>query len=686
MSTVTKSPLLGRYQSGFSRVWLGVVAVALAAGIVVVAVVFSQSDSDSNEAGNATLEFFEIALGDLIQEDSLGGTLGSIQDDPIKTRIGGTVTSVPDPGEEIGSGETIFEIDNQPVVLLDGTTPAFRDIVMGEDAIAVQNTASGIVTWLPTRGDVLQQGDTIYEVNERPVVLLYGDTPMYRVLEEASITESAVLAQEDVELAQKYLDEIKEARDEAVAESQVQLDEAKFNYLNQLNGWFGDVVPDSHGEMSPDAIMDDWGTSFDAVFDIALAESKTPSDDVDTPWNESVVWVWMHLTPYPVLTGCDESSTKLEFRCPLAEITESWEARELAEEAHDELIDAQQVLVDGATSELDKSVESYTELTEDLIGDDIVQLQQSLVALGYASVGSFPQQGIFGPETTTAVMELQMDLGLEVDGSLDLNEAIFLPGAVQVTNMSSTLGARASGGSLLTVSTGSPAGGADIAQLESTLLDLGLVDKADGIYDSATYAAVQQFQHMMGMEQDGIIDLGEVVFLPGSVRITQQIATEGTLVGANSQIVGVSHSAKVVRLNLPANQQGLLAQNDEVTVELPDSTIVPAVVTYVAQTATVSQQGGATFEVFIELSDQTSTDGLDEAPVDVIVVSDSVENVMTVPVSVLLSLLEGGFAVEKDLGGGQIALVAVEVGFFGDNGMIEISSDQLSPGDRVVIP
>jgi len=252
--------------------------------------------------------------------------------------------------------------------------------------------------------------------------------------------------------------------------------------------------------------------------------------------------------------------------------------------------------------------------------------------------------------------------------------------------MSSTLGARASGGSLLTVSTGSPAGGADIAQLESTLLDLGLVDKADGIYDSATYAAVQQFQHMMGMEQDGIIDLGEVVFLPGSVRITQQIATEGTLVGANSQIVGVSHSAKVVRLNLPANQQGLLAQNDEVTVELPDSTIVPAVVTYVAQTATVSQQGGATFEVFIELSDQTSTDGLDEAPVDVIVVSDSVENVMTAPVSVLLSLLEGGFAVEKDLGGGQIALVAVEVGFFGDNGMIEISSDQLSPGDRVVIP
>ena len=78
--------------------------------------------------------------------------------------------------------------------------------------------------------------------------------------------------------------------------------------------------------------------------------------------------------------------------------------------------------------------------------------------------------------------------------------------------------------------------------------------------------------------------------------------------------------------------------------------------------------------------------GLDEAPVDVIVVSDSVDDVMAIPVSALVALLEGGYAVEKDTGGGDIQLVAVEVGFFGSNNMIAVISDQLQPGDRVVVP
>jgi multidrug efflux pump subunit AcrA (membrane-fusion protein) len=78
--------------------------------------------------------------------------------------------------------------------------------------------------------------------------------------------------------------------------------------------------------------------------------------------------------------------------------------------------------------------------------------------------------------------------------------------------------------------------------------------------------------------------------------------------------------------------------------------------------------------------------GLDEAPVDVIVVSDSIQDVMAIPVSALVALLEGGYAVEVDAGGGRLELVAVEVGFFGSDNMIAITSAGLEPGDRVVVP
>ncbi len=168
--------------------------------------------------------------------------------------------------------------------------------------------------------------------------------------------------------------------------------------------------------------------------------------------------------------------------------------------------------------------------------------------------------------------------------------------------------------------------------------------------------------------------------------MTNQLAFKSSGVSAGSPLLGISLSEKVVRFDLPANDQGLLAVGDAVTVEMPDQSPVPATVAFVAQTATAFENGPATFEVRIELDDPTVAAGLDEAPVDVIVVSDALEEVMAIPVSSLVALLEGGYAVEKETGGGDTQIVAVEVGFFGSNNMIAVISDQLQPGDQVVVP
>ena len=85
------------------------------------------------------------------------------------------------------------------------------------------------------------------------------------------------------------------------------------------------------------------------------------------------------------------------------------------------------------------------------------------------------------------------------------------------------------------------------------------------------------------------------------------------------------------------------------------------------------------------LDDPSLAGDLDEAPVEVLVVSDSVEGVMAVPVTALLALSEGGYAVEVGLADGSTALVAVEPGFFAD-GLVEVTSEQLQVGALVVIP
>jgi len=50
----------------------------------------------------------------------------------------------------------------------------------------VVNQAQGTVTWLPSLGQVISEGQVLYDTNGSPVVLLYGGTPAYRSLSEAA--------------------------------------------------------------------------------------------------------------------------------------------------------------------------------------------------------------------------------------------------------------------------------------------------------------------------------------------------------------------------------------------------------------------------------------------------------------------------------------------------------------------
>lgn len=162
---------------------------------------------------------------------------------------------------------------------------------------------------------------------------------------------------------------------------------------------------------------------------------------------------------------------------------------------------------------------------------------------------------------------------------------------------------------------------------------------------------------------------------------------------ASVNLIGASN--RIVRLFLPPADEGMLAVGDRVMVELPDSSTVPGTVVFVPQVPTASASGQASFHILVELADEDEIDAAkastladlpDETSVDVIFVSDAVTDVMAVPVTSLVALLEGGYAVEKKTSLGRVQLIPVEVGFFGSNNMIAITSDALQPGDQVVVP
>ena len=231
--------------------------------------------------------------------------------------------------------------------------------------------------------------------------------------------------------------------------------------------------------------------------------------------------------------------------------------------------------------------------------------------------------------------------------------------------------------------------GADVEQLEAALVALGYdpdeTVTVDQEFTANTESMVERWQQDIGASDDGVVNLGEVVFLPSAIRVTEVLAAPGSPVGNGTPILGTSAQETVVTVDLPAADQGTLVEGAAVTVVLPDNSTTSAVVTSVGTVATQVPGGDATFEVVVTLDDPSAAASLDEAPVDVEVVTDSREGVLAVPVTALIALAEGGYAVEVDQGSGQTTLVAVEPGFY-SGGMVEIDSPSLNPGDLVVVP
>lgn len=721
------------------RPWLRFVLVGFfVVATVIAAVVLLQENGSPTEAAEMDpLNFAEVVITDLIQEETFDGTLGSVEDDPVTTQLGGTITEIAAPGDTISQGEALYAIDDQPVVLLYGDLPAYRDIAIGEDTITVSSQLNGTITLVSEPGTVIQQGDVLFRVDDQPVVVIYGDQPAYRdmaivAIGDESVDESItvpnqlngtitwvaepgtviqqgeVLYRVDDQPVMALYGDQPAYRDlynslgataseasltaaqsdvtfaaQALAQAEVAYDPYRNKPDSNLNKAY-------YGAVWADAQM---------AYDAAVRQLNALTGSPDSPITGDDV---LQLEGALIALGYDNDGSLVADGTFTYETTQAVRAFQadagLEQDGRFDLGEivflpgpAQVLNIITAPGDPAGGAVMTVILGNPAIGSDVLQLQEGLIALGYDADATLVADGIFTPETAQAVLAFQAASGLEADGVVDFGEIVFLPGPAQVLERLAVPGDPAGGG-VVSIATGDPAYGIDILQLEGALVALGYDADgsliADGTYHLETAQAVLDFQAAAGLETDGIINLGEIVFLPGKVRITNQLATQGSGVAAGSPILGISLAEKVVYINLPADNQGELAVGDAVSVEMPDYTEVPATVVFVSQTATpaANDWDPATFEVRIELDDPTGAEGLDEAPVDVIVVSSSIQDVMAIPVSALVALLEGGYAVEVATVSGQVQLVAVEVGFFSTDNMIEITSGALEPGDQVVVP
>jgi hypothetical protein len=256
--------------------------------------------------------------------------------------------------------------------------------------------------------------------------------------------------------------------------------------------------------------------------------------------------------------------------------------------------------------------------------------------------------------------------------------------------------------------------GPDIAQLDRNLIALGYGAylTVSDYFTAATAYAVELWQQAAGLPVTGTVPLGQIAFAPGSLRITSVIPSLGSPPQPGSAVLTATSSVPVVTAQLPVTQEYLVRPGNEVTVTLPDGvTTTPGVVTAVSSVATAapggqsdgaspgppgsggSGSGGSgsgqdTVAMTVRLVHAAAAGNLDQAPVTVNVVTAQARDVLAVPVSALVALAGGGYAVEVVRGSGSHAtrqLVPVRTGLFSDT-LVQVSGAAIAAGLEVEVP
>lgn len=235
--------------------------------------------------------------------------------------------------------------------------------------------------------------------------------------------------------------------------------------------------------------------------------------------------------------------------------------------------------------------------------------------------------------------------------------------------------------------------GRDIAQLEAALTSLGYdPGTVDEAFTASTASAVEQWETDLGRaDPDGVVSLGEVVFGPAPARVGAHRANVGDIVSTGTPILGITGTTRVVTIELDARRQDLVAAGDAVRVTFSDGGAVDGTVASVGRVATSTssqtgvESGDPTITVTITLPDDPAVPDLDQAPVTVGISREQRENALTVPVTALLALVEGGYGLEVVQPSGTTRIVAVEVGVYAD-GYVEVAGQGIEPGTKVLDP
>jgi peptidoglycan hydrolase-like protein with peptidoglycan-binding domain len=379
-------------------------------------------------------------------------------------------------------------------------------------------------------------------------------------------------------------------------------------------------------------------------------------------------------------------------------------------------------------------------------GTDVLQLEANLAALGFTADGAMTVDLEYTSATVDAVEAWEESLGLESTGDVPLGRAVVINGP-SVVSEASDVGSEARAGQQLVlvepeataidltidgaaldddvvltspVPVGTPIGqGTTLAlldgiavqavtetsivsqpildaigdenmvQLENLLVFFGFDPSGavvvDDEADLATIAAIAAWQTSIGLQPTGVGDAAYYVEVPAGLVVSSVHATADADLDGGALLATATAPTLVVSLDVVVDEIDNFTIGQAVEIELADESVLTGQVATIADVATEAATVDEVPTVAVEIALDDVPDDVVLGPVTVRVESGRISDAVLVPTRALVSLREGGFAVSVRRADGSDELVGIELGTI-DDGLAEVLSGDVSPGDEVVVP
>ena len=217
------------------------------------------TQNTETSSSNKTLELTTVAIqkGDLAKKEEYNGTLRQTDSKVLNSPMSGVVTFVPKEGTIINFGEVLFAVDNKPVILVEGATPFYRTLDLNSDAGPDVLQLEEALVFLGYAAEDFVSDEIFDETTSNMLNALYVD---YKIDTKSEITPAEQVA---INLKETEVKNIEETISDGgttlaqVNDKKKKLDDAKEAATEESAAWRAADTAIENAEQSISLLQDD---------------------------------------------------------------------------------------------------------------------------------------------------------------------------------------------------------------------------------------------------------------------------------------------------------------------------------------------------------------------------------------------------------------------------------------------